>query len=521
MKFRGTVIMKKLWSFFSVLGLLLIINSPAIGYPVLVNMYQNGGEIEESLYLIKTVKDVDIFIPGYVDLNSFVVLSSPRIINIETKKLSIKKCPLVKELVEKFNILSNRMELLKEDEKINLVRIKFCENLINNKIQSTQELKKIDRYLYNNLKRLYKNNNELRKKIDLLKAKLDNVKEEMSSLSGGYDYFYKIHLTFEHKVSPPAKVIYKYFTPKIKWNSVFDMYFYPRKRTSNFVWRGRVFQGTGADWKDVDLILSTMPRSYRLEPPPLNEWVIGEQKRVFYKGFNKAMPLKSRLYKESLLKNRSIKRGIPNINKSFIAEEVNLGKTSLKSGIWNSVVIRRFSFVSTYDYLIRPLDAQKAFLRAKIDLRPKQKTELYAEGKVNLFLENNFIGTGHIDFKRTPVVVYLGPDSEVEIKNIEKKNISGTKGFFNNKKTREFLWDLKIKNLKPIPITVTVEIPWPKIRDKRIILTNLSKGFVLKDQRLAREFHLNAGEEQDITYGFKISYPKDMNVYIKPYINYF
>jgi uncharacterized protein (TIGR02231 family) len=156
-----------------------------------------------------------------------------------------------------------------------------------------------------------------------------------------------------------------------------------------------------------------------------------------------------------------------------------------------------------------------AFLTAKIlnwqelDLQP---------GEVNLYFEGTFIGKTYLDLDDASdtLAIALGKDNNVRILRKLVKEYS-TKKFIGSNQTESKHYEITVRNLKKVPVTVKIEdqIPVSITKDIDVLDIEAKEAQLDKDTGiLTWLIELKPGEERKLTLKYSVKYPKDRKVVI-------
>ncbi len=485
--------------------LLFLISNSAFCFKVI--LYRDGGEIIKKQKISQYSRFKEVFLPGTAIPSTFSIITGPPIKGIEIKKVHGYLSEDTNILIQKINILQNQRRELKTKLDINLSLLKFWKKQIGHKFQSPKEIKSISYLLKKNLTHLYSLNSNIETKIENVDKKLKKLENQLDIYSGGKNFYYKVTIYFYSPLSVPAKISYRYFSSNIKWDSLYELKFYPSEKKANLIWMGKIYQKTGERWKGVNIILSTLPHYERMYPPPLREWIVKKREPLI---FEKAVKARMRGATKSPSGDNMALTEV-SIHRKWLQEEVSIGKISLGSGESRNIVIRRLYPQVTYGYLYRPLSSPGVFFKAHLVMN---KGIIIPSGRYNIFVEGSFRGRRFIPYINKEATIFLGLDKEIYAKTISVADITGTQGWVSKRATKKFLWRTTLKNHKSITIKIHIEIPWPQSTNEKIKIKNLYPSFTCKGKRLIKDITLLPGEEKNIEFGFLISYPKNMKIEI-------
>jgi hypothetical protein len=184
-------------------------------------------------------------------------------------------------------------------------------------------------------------------------------------------------------------------------------------------------------------------------------------------------------------------------------------------GKTTTIGIKNFPVPALYDYYSAPKVDASAFLTAKIlnwqelDLQP---------GEVNLYFEGTFIGKTYLDLDDASdtLAIALGKDNNVRILRKLVKEYS-TKKFIGSNQTESKHYEITVRNLKRVPVTVKIEdqIPISVTKDIDVQDIEAKEAQLDKDTGiLTWLIELKPGEERKLNLKYSVKYPKDRKVVI-------
>jgi uncharacterized protein (TIGR02231 family) len=142
-------------------------------------------------------------------------------------------------------------------------------------------------------------------------------------------------------------------------------------------------------------------------------------------------------------------------------------------------------------------------------------------GAVNLYRDGVYVGQGGLPLLNASEEAKLGfgVDDQVKVQRAEVKRRTGEEGLLTSSNVEERAWDISVKNLHDftLPITVMDRIPY-STRDDVVVselggLTAVTERDVEKKKGVvAWRFELESKSEKAIKTGYKISWPKDVQI---------
>ena len=485
--------------------------------PIKVFVFLSGAKIveEEELSLTwdKDISQIKLLLPSQVVKESFdfyfVKDKGIKLKSIEFNKVDLIKNKRIENLKKEIELLYNKKRFLESRLKAIDDFIKAWQKVLDKDLKGSLEFKRLFKDL-KTIQDLYNQKGVLDRKIKDIDKKLKALKQKLVSATGGKEGQWEVVIRlFSKKPKDKIKLRYSYFLNEgVALKPVYLIKAYPKKSLVSFWWRIKLTQSTGVDWNDIDLFFITSRAYFRLEPYPIYPWIIKPAEEVVRE--------KRAYFPKALAPAKFFGlKGKPEGKKEerFLFDVYYLGKVSLAAGEKKLFNIKKFSVPCRFTYLIRPLEEEKAYLRTEVTF---SKGLRLPQGEGLFWVGESYVG------KKRPfyifgkkAILFFGPDPEIRVKKVLVEKGSGEKGIIRGKKTYKWLWKIIIENNKKIPIKATVEFPYPQLRDERIeqeISIN-RKIFKKKDKSFIGTLVLNKGEEKSISYGVKITYPKNMNVW--------
>ncbi len=424
------------------------------------------------------------------------------LINDRIKDIEAK----IKEIDKKEDIINSELDAIKDF-------IKIWKKVLDSDLKNSLDVKKSFKF-FKKLKDLYYKKQSLVKELKKYKRLKKSLENKLYGSTLGEKRHWKIIVFIISKEkNKELKVKYSYFIKKgVFIDPIYILKAYPKKGIIRLEWKSEISQATSVDWKDVFLIFSTIKPSFKLNPSPLDSWIIYatepiKRSRSFLMGGapKRASPIKE--------EQRFISKKSVSFQKKYMFDVYKLGKFSILAGEKKIISVKNLTFYGKFKYLIRPLQEEKAYLYAEVKASKGLRIPL---GKAFFWLDDSYVGKKSLfSVFSKKFKVFFGVDPEIKINTILLEKGAGRKGIINNKKTYKWLWKVVIENRKERPVEFRIEFPYPQVRDERIKLEILGDKelFVKKDHVLRCDISLKKGEKKEILFGAKVIYPKKLNIW--------
>jgi uncharacterized protein (TIGR02231 family) len=369
-----------------------------------------------------------------------------------------------------------------------------------------------------------------------LSNKLQALRLEFSRISGGVQKLKRsIEVELDAAKAQSAMVSISFLVGGASWQPVYDARADFEKSEVELISYANVKQNTGDDWQKVDLSLSTARPSVGGNMPYVEPWFLRPFQPQVYReqksGFMGKMKLASEMgsqYDAFDNENMAMPAAAPQVDYAT-SQEKGIAvvytiprKVSIKpDGTDNKLPVSTQLLKANFEYSAYPRLAATAFLGSRAT---NAKDLQLLGGRINIFLEGDFVGTSNIPNigPGEEFDLYLGADDNVKVKRelLEKKvdeTIIGNIASPNRKTI--FKYKLTVENYKSRKIKVKLFEAMPVPQDDRIKakIDKVSLEPKVKDWKDRKgvwlwELELDPRQKQEITYSFTVEHPRDMQV---------
>jgi uncharacterized protein (TIGR02231 family) len=372
-----------------------------------------------------------------------------------------------------------------------------------------------------------------------LQAKITTAQNQMNELRGaGGKAFKTVTVRVAAAQAGSLDVSLAYTVPGASWAPSYDARLASSERLVQLDYFGIVRQGTGEDWKDVALTLSTARPSMGGAAPVLGVWQLdvyvaqpmGREDKLVLSPFTVAKSSRganapSSVNMQSLASNVGDDAG-------YVAEATLAGariETAATSAAFviatsssipsdnspQKVPITTTSLKAVPEYLTVPKRQAAAFLTSKVV--NSSEFPLLA-GAMNVFLDGTFVATSGL---RTVMSgekfdLALGVDDGIAIKHKRVNKFTEDTGLTNSGKRLTYEHLLTVQNNKKTTERVIVADQVPLSRNEKIVVKLLSPD--AKDVKPTDEgtlkwtLDLKPGEKRELTVKFTVEYDNGVNV---------
>ncbi len=499
-------------------------------------VYFNAAEISETTTVLLPAGNSEIVIKNVADyLNENTIqIAAPATVTVLSVQFTNnyiseyeidEKSPLIKKvrdsikLVEK-EILRTTNQKNSETKSIELLDKNQQVFGVNSGLSVAELIKMVEFYkikrteISNSCDALTERISKLNELLANLNNKLEiNTKNEEKISKG------KLILQLMNEVAGNVTFDINYLTSNASWNPFYDLRANSIADPIAMMYKAKVIQNTGIDWKKVKLTLSSGNPNQNNQSPELNPWFLryrnfnndnniyeNEDKlsEVVVMGYAKKTKEKD-LRKASLSDYTNISE-----NQLNISFDIDIPYDVLSNGKAHSVALKEIELPATYKYFAAPKVENDAFLIAEIN--DYAKYNLLA-GEANIIFEGLYVGKTNINPSQISDTLSLsmGRDKKIVVKRDKVVDKSGTK-FLSSKKEQTFTYDITVRNNKKEAIAITLKDQYPLSSDKEIeIELKESDSAKINSETglLTWNLNLKSNETKKIRISYKIKSPKD------------
>jgi uncharacterized protein (TIGR02231 family) len=312
-----------------------------------------------------------------------------------------------------------------------------------------------------------------------------------------------------------------YVVPNAGWYPVYDLRAINTKQPIQLNYKANVQQGTGEDWNNVRLKLSTTNPSLGGLKPELSPWFLNfYQPVVRYEMMRSAPAMMKKDASAPVEEDKAINEAVAisdyvaTIQTSLATEfDISLPYSVASSAKPTLVDIRKYDVKADYLYATAPKLDNDVFLLAKVT-----GWEEYSllPGEANIFFEGTFVGKSYIDPNNVndTLSVSLGRDKRIVVKREKLKDLT-SRNFIGSTKKESYAYEISVRNTKAESIKIIMEDQLPISQNSQIEVNTIDLGgakFNKDSGKLVWQLELKANETKKLVYKFEVKYPKDKQV---------
>lgn len=483
-----------------------------------------------------------------IDENSLKVSGSGnvefKILGAQVKKEFLEEAPAekVKQLQDEIQTLEDGRRRLEDAKEILSQEKQFLDSIrlfsngqlpkdLVTKMPQVKELEDMLKFLDTKLRENYTQVVDTELKIREIGKKIDVLNRELAQISGHYKKLKRsILVEVEVLKSGNLDLSVSYLVRGAYWQPIYDARANFEKSEVEMVSYGIIRQTAGEDWQDVEISLSTAKPAIGGRMPYVEPWILrpyqpprvldedttagwGLQKMAF-EGRAK-VPVAAEAIEEESKYAKVEEKGIAVVYK--LAKKANIKS----DGAEHKLSISSQTLTAKFEYSSYPRAVLNAYLGSRVTNAPN--LQLLA-GRVNIFLEGDFVGSSSIDNigPGEEFDLYLGMDENVKVKReqIEKKvDETLIAGIPSPTKRTTLKYKLTVENYKSKKINVKLfeAMPVPeddriKVKIDKVSLEPKEKDWKDRKGIWLWELELEPKAKKEITYTYIIEHPRDMEV---------
>jgi uncharacterized protein (TIGR02231 family) len=371
--------------------------------------------------------------------------------------------------------------------------------------------------------------------------------QQLNELRGAGGKSYKT-VTVRLAVTAPGKLdaVLKYAVPGASWAPSYDARLLASERAVNLTYFGLVRNGTGEDWSEIALTLSTARPSLGGGAPELSPWIVDVARPlmalpaaapVMYERKSMGRAAKGQAFNElvELSKQDGGNEPVEEKDAQTLTAAVEAGATSAtfkipvavtlpSNNTVQKVSIASAKLAATLQYQATPKLLESAFLSAYA----VNNTDFpFLAGVMNTFLDDTFVAASSLKtvMPGEKFELQLGSDDGIAIKRKLVNRFSENTGLTSKGRRVTYEVLITVTNNKKTAERVVFKEPLPVSRNEKIevnLLTPAEGDIGTKEQpkevtreedgKLVWRIELKPGEKREVPVKFNIEHPGDLNV---------
>lgn len=357
----------------------------------------------------------------------------------------------------------------------------------------------------------------IEKKFNSVKHRIENQLNELKAGLTEISHEIVLSVAAESHISN-ATIELSYLVGNVSWQPFFDVRIKDSKSPVQFFVKANITQGTGEDWKNVNLKLTTAnPSEGGTKPELLTSWLRFYQPETLKEIKVMSAPAFRKERAENDAAGEDLKAvssykwqtNQTTINTEFL---VLLPYSIPSDNRAHQVELTSENYEARFSYGCVPKLDKDAFVTAKL-----QANDLINQvsGEANIYFDGTFTGKTFINGTALDTLTLsLGRDKRIRVERKKLKDLN-SKSFFGNTKKENATYEISIRNTRKEPIQIEVEDQIPVSTDKEIevkLLDNTGASFNPETGKLTWVLSLLPEQTQKISFSFEVKYPKDKQI---------
>ncbi|MDJ1473249.1 DUF4139 domain-containing protein [Xanthocytophaga flava] len=491
-----------------------------------VTVYLDGAEIKNSqaIRLIKgknTInfkglspfleeRSIQITPKGEVEILS--ISTGTRTITPEEVDLRIKRqTDSIKILQQQIELVTNQIDAYNTEKKLLSENQKLGGKESGTTI--TELMKAADFYRDRTLK-INNSLTTLNIQLKSLSVSLDSVSKQSEHLKTQIDTRRKeINLVVSSATEQRVEFEIRYIVHNAGWEATYDLIATDISKPVSLKYNARIYNGTGIDWKDVKLTLSTADPSLEASRPYLSTWILN-----YNSGANEGLVQNQLFNQQNWSAKEEGSSGDEGITVSELAATFKIDKVHTIPTNKDSyqIHISDHNLNALYEYLTIPKVDMSAFLLAKVT---GWKQLNLIDGKANVYFGNTYIGESNINTQLLgdTLDLSLGRDNQVIVKRTKVEDFAANKSI-GGKKSEALVYEISIRNNRPTPLQIKIQDQVPISQESDISVdTDEISGAELDTPsgRLQWKRQISPGEIVKYKIAFTVKYPKNKTISLR------
>ncbi len=403
------------------------------------------------------------------------------------------------------------------------------------------------------LTQLYKEQRKISSRIEKIKKQLIEINYDENKRSNQVI----ILIDVENNITLNSTL--KYLVSDCGWAATYDLSAIDLNQKINLKYKAKIYNNTGNEWKNIDLILSTGDPRLTASSPNLNPWYLNNQelKEVLVKRNSFGYKSPEINYQNDALQEISIANQrvydnyvvndgekVEEIEYSIIRDskkrqdisqngvktrQIEISELSTEFIIATKincpsdskpyiVDIKEMNLEATFSHISVPKLDNGTFLQAQIT--GWQEFDLIP-GPTNVYFGGQYVGHSEIDTKNIEDTLSLSFGRDNKVQTIRKlKTELSTKKVMANTKKDSYLYEISIRNNRTTPITIDLfdQIPVSKSSEIFVSIDEISKAKLDEiTGETAWKLTINPGEVKTVEIGYTVKYPKNITITVNKF----
>jgi len=492
-----------------------LLMSPALTAPTEVILYPTGATVSEQFIIPKGADSATLLLPHVAIPESLKLAllkaSEQKITGIEFTSI-LPNASDFKELEELISRLEKKIASIDDQIQSRTLALNYWKNQQDLPVKTLADAREMGKIIRDESISLLQGSTELRQQKIELEKQLKEARNQLQQKTGNNQRIWQAQVRFSQPTTIDLGLTYSYRIRRAGWQSSYSLNALPGQKKIQWVWTAKITQQTGIDWTGVNLKIATAEPVFTLTPPGIRPWEIREEQILRARSHIKTMAM---AVPQKMAMDSVAEMGAPPAParvEGQLFDTYDLGQANIASGKESRIKIREGSWNATFTYLARPLLSEQVFLQANLDL-----TEDFLPlptGIASIQVDGVHVGQRNFSlYEKQDISMSFGSDPGIVV-DVKTDHVAGEKGLLVRKNTYNWNWEVNLTNHKNFAVDLKVEDTYPHSGHEKIVLKEaFSPPLPTREKnQLIWNLALPPQGEQQLNYGYQVTYPEDMPV---------
>ncbi|MCK9224661.1 MAG: DUF4139 domain-containing protein [Candidatus Muirbacterium halophilum] len=492
-----------------------------------VEIYPNMGKVAKNgNFKCQENSEKLIFekIPLSADIDSFTFsIKDVEVLNIYFEK----KMEDNKQYSQELELLYKEKKVIENDiymqDKIENIINKalFSENI---RFEPGKDFISLINDVENRMKTIMSKKDELNKKLEETKRNIEIINSKKNSSKITY-YYNAILDVNKLSVGKDYQYSISYVVKNCGWKPEYSINASSKDNKVDFKYKAEIYQNTGEDWKNAEIILSTSRPSALRSIPQLNTWDIYVNEPISYRNNSLSRKSAPSAMFDSMAEMSSSKQSnemlIPEekVKENFLGYSFNVGKLSINDGEKGKKInIEQKNIEAEFEFLLIPNIMKESLLTGIFKNELKMP---FLDGQALVFLDSDYRGKQNISFTavKDTIEISFGNFPELFCIREKTKDKKSEIGIISKAKVLDLHYNTIVKNRSSRKLDIKVKERIPISKDSRIIVRSdyTKKGLVENKDDMDKgilnyNISIESGKEEEFYQKIKIEFPTNIEI---------
>lgn len=501
--------------FLSSLICFYLLSSTVFAKPTEVILYPTGATVSELTTMSKGTTTATLLLPHVAIPESLKLAlhAAPeqKITGIEFESI-LPETSDFKELKELISQLEQEIDAINDQVQSRTLALNYWKNQHDLSIKTLADARTMGKIIREESIVLLQGVTQLEQKKTKLEKQLKEALNQLQQKTGNKQRNWQVQVRLSLPTTADLKLAYSYRIRRAGWQSSYSLNALPDQKKIQWTWTAKIKQQTGLDWTGVNLKIATAEPVFTLVPPKIRPWEIREEQvlraRSNMKMVTMAMPQEMAMDAAPAIEAPPV----PPRVEGQLFDIYDLGRVDVASGKESRIKVREGIWNAAFTYLARPLLSEQVFLEAHLDL-----TEGFLPlptGMASIQVDGIHVGQRNFSLhEKQDITMSFGSDPGI-IVDVKTAHVAGEKGLLARKNTYKWNWEVSLINNKNFAIDLKVEDSYPHSGHEKIVLKeSFAPPLPIREKdQLIWNLTISPQGEQQINYGYQVTYPEDMPV---------